>query len=213
MFYFPYGIGAYCALNRAPVFMQYDIKAKPTVYNGRLYRSRLEAKWAAFFDLTGWKFEYEPSEMCGRNPDFLLHCNSKAYSTNHILVEIKPAVFMTEEYVKDAVKAYDKLPAHLLFLTDTPFYKSTSNYGNLIIGKGSQYVRNAVHDEEPFRTHVDELAMKCENDFASTIFLFDSMIYNSKNRKDFLDIDRVQDAVPIITRWIKAGNQTMFMKP
>ena len=31
----------------------YQIAAIPTLYRGRQYRSRLEAKWAAFFDLAG----------------------------------------------------------------------------------------------------------------------------------------------------------------
>ena len=35
--------------------MDYTIDSIPTVYKGRNYRSRLEAKWAAFFDLCGWQ--------------------------------------------------------------------------------------------------------------------------------------------------------------
>ena len=35
----------------------------PTLYNGIQFRSRLEAKWAAFFDLLGWEYEYEPSRL------------------------------------------------------------------------------------------------------------------------------------------------------
>lgn len=31
----------------------FRVAAIPTRYRGRLYRSRLEAKWAAFFDLLG----------------------------------------------------------------------------------------------------------------------------------------------------------------
>jgi hypothetical protein len=32
-----------------------------TRYNGVNFRSRLEAKWAAFFDLAGWSWEYQPA--------------------------------------------------------------------------------------------------------------------------------------------------------
>jgi hypothetical protein len=32
--------------------------AIPAVYRGIEYRSRLEARWAAFFDETGWKHTY-----------------------------------------------------------------------------------------------------------------------------------------------------------
>jgi hypothetical protein len=47
--------------------------AIPTVYAGVQFRSRLEARWAAFFDLLGWKWEYEPFDLEGYIPDFLLH--------------------------------------------------------------------------------------------------------------------------------------------
>lgn len=37
-----------------------NIKAIETVYNGYRFRSRLEARWAIFFDAVGAKWEYEP---------------------------------------------------------------------------------------------------------------------------------------------------------
>ncbi|SRR5258707_11102103 len=36
-----------------------SIKAIETVYNGYRFRSRLEARWAVFFDTLGFKYEYE----------------------------------------------------------------------------------------------------------------------------------------------------------
>jgi hypothetical protein len=39
--------------------MASDIKAVETVYNGHRFRSRLEARWAVFFDCCGIKYEYE----------------------------------------------------------------------------------------------------------------------------------------------------------
>ena len=36
------------------------IKAIETKYKGRLFRSRIEARWAVFFDSLGLKWEYEP---------------------------------------------------------------------------------------------------------------------------------------------------------
>lgn len=37
-----------------------EIKAIETVYNGYKFRSRLEARWAVFFDAAGIRYEYEP---------------------------------------------------------------------------------------------------------------------------------------------------------
>jgi len=39
--------------------MSRHIKAIETVYNGYKFRSRLEAKWAVFFDAVGIKYQYE----------------------------------------------------------------------------------------------------------------------------------------------------------
>lgn len=35
------------------------IKSIETKYNGFRFRSRLEARWAIFFDMVGLKYEYE----------------------------------------------------------------------------------------------------------------------------------------------------------
>ena len=53
------------------------IKAIETEYNGYRFRSRLEARWAVFFDTAGIKYEYEPEghELSNGDrylPDFFL---------------------------------------------------------------------------------------------------------------------------------------------
>ena len=55
-----------------------EIKPVQTKYNGYLFRSRLEARWAMFFDACGVRYEYEPEGFdLGDGiyylPDFLLH--------------------------------------------------------------------------------------------------------------------------------------------
>lgn len=53
-----------------------DIKPIETVYKGYRFRSRLEARWAVFFDAAGIQYEYEPQgyEVNGIKylPDFYL---------------------------------------------------------------------------------------------------------------------------------------------
>jgi predicted nuclease of restriction endonuclease-like RecB superfamily len=39
------------------------MKAKLTQYNGVYFRSRLEVKWAQFFENLGVHFEYEPDTV------------------------------------------------------------------------------------------------------------------------------------------------------
>ena len=67
--------------------IEYTIKAKPTLYRGIEFRSRLEARWAAFFDLLGWEWEYEPCDFDGWYPDFMIFgSNGKIY------IEVKPII-------------------------------------------------------------------------------------------------------------------------
>lgn len=44
----------------------------PTTYAGTRFRSRLEGRWAAFFDLIGWRWIYEPFDTANWIPDFLV---------------------------------------------------------------------------------------------------------------------------------------------
>lgn len=69
---------------------EYDIKPIPTIYNGIEFRSRLEARWAVFFDqlCIKWAYElegYELSDGTKYLPDFWLPTfNGGMY------VEVKP---------------------------------------------------------------------------------------------------------------------------
>jgi len=71
--------------------------SRPTVYAGCTFRSRLEANWAAFFDLMGWKWSYEPMDFNGWVPDFVLIGKKQ-----RIFVEVKP-YFSQEEFVSNEV--------------------------------------------------------------------------------------------------------------
>lgn len=79
---------------------EYTNRIKPieTYYNGYRFRSRLEARWAVFFDALGMKYEYEPQGFDLGNglyylPDFLLHNVITRYAQGgekiDIFVEVK----------------------------------------------------------------------------------------------------------------------------
>jgi hypothetical protein len=46
--------------------------SEPTLYKGQTFRSRLEEKWAAFFDILEWEWVYEPFDLGGWSPDFAI---------------------------------------------------------------------------------------------------------------------------------------------
>ena len=66
--------------------VDYTIAAIPTMFRGILYRSRLEARWAAFFYRLKWQVEYEPIDFGPWSPDFLV----TTQGNQRIFVEIKP---------------------------------------------------------------------------------------------------------------------------
>ena len=61
-----------------------------TKYDGIEYRSRLEARWAAFMRNIGWDTVYEPFDGDGYIPDFLVQ------GDRPLLIEVKPAVTLAE---------------------------------------------------------------------------------------------------------------------
>lgn len=56
----------------------------PTTYRGTRFRSRGEARWAAFFDLIDWPWEYEAVDLRGYIPDLIC-----SHDAGDLLVEIK----------------------------------------------------------------------------------------------------------------------------
>ncbi len=83
--------------------------AIPTIYKGVQFRSRLEARWAAYWDIVGFHWAYEPFDLSGYIPDFLLSIthpvNDRCYECGWFdaeqtntgvgcsrIVEIKPAM-------------------------------------------------------------------------------------------------------------------------
>lgn len=62
----------------------------PTMYKGVRFRSRAEARWAAFFDSLEWPWDYEPFDLNGYIPDFVVQASPQG-----LLVEVKAA---TEDF-------------------------------------------------------------------------------------------------------------------
>lgn len=82
------------------------IKAIPTEYKGYRFRSRLEARWAIFFDACGVEWEYEPEGFdLGDGlyylPDFLLH-GVDGRDGGDLYVEVKGQ--MTDEDAEKIVR-------------------------------------------------------------------------------------------------------------
>lgn len=71
------------------------MRAKPVVYEGIHFRSKLEARWYIFMKKLGWRIEYEP-EIEGLNgwlPDFLI-----IGEKHKTLVDVKPIQTVNDWY-------------------------------------------------------------------------------------------------------------------
>lgn len=115
------------------------IAPKPTWFNNYYFRSKLEAKWAVFFEYLKIKWTYEPeSFMCDDGsqytpdfflPDAILRDGTKPVSCgrdgvyeaipNGVYVEIKPYTYITDSVYEDRIVSSRLSP--LILLVGDPF--------------------------------------------------------------------------------------------
>jgi hypothetical protein len=88
-----------------------EIESIPTQYSGVTFRSRLEARWAQFFDVIGVNWQYEPMRIEGWIPDFLID--------GRWLAEVKPTPITSTG------------AAH-----HEPFAKAIRDFDTLLLGEG-----------------------------------------------------------------------------
>lgn len=125
-----------------------DIKPIETVYNGYRFRSRLEARWAVFFDAAGIKYEYEPEGFQLEDgtmylPDFYLpilgiYVEVKNENAFGVLLEnncasVKDGTEKGEKYLKFAYFATQKLRKMFLFVFGDPFKAFFDSRENLYL--------------------------------------------------------------------------------
>lgn len=184
--------------------MEYPIKSITTRYKNRLYRSRLEARWAAFFDLAEWKAEYEPLDLDGWTPDFLI----AEYSP--MLVEVKPQLsyFQEDRFYFDYVLA-DVCKAVLLLTTDVKPY-----CGSLVGLESELYTIGKIISKEIDNQMVISPAIV-------GVFWGNSyrlgLCAESTHWQDFITGHQgecfVVDNGDVPFMWQEAANRTMFLKP
>ena len=96
------------------------IPAIPTTYSGVKMRSRLEARWAAFFDRMGWSWQYEPIDLAGYIPDFILAwtvpptksrldlCEDYHEPRGPLLVEVRPILGLASSQWQETASRIDR---------------------------------------------------------------------------------------------------------
>jgi len=95
-------------------FSMNTIKAIETRYKGYRFRSRLEARWAVFFNACNYNWEYEPEgfELGGGVyylPDFKIHGKDENGDFNIFWIEVKPDNAMLSETETTKMAAFESL--------------------------------------------------------------------------------------------------------
>lgn len=131
-----------------------SIKAIETTYKGYRFRSRLEARWAVFFDHLGLRWEYEPEGFelkAGRYlPDFKV-------DTTATWVEIKAIA-----------------PTALEIEKMRELCGETEKYGIILYGQPGAhdfawFHKGGVRDDETFEGRVNEVFETCWREFAHAL--------------------------------------------
>ena len=120
-----------------------SVQAITTMYDGIEYRSRLEARWAAFFHRLKWQFTYEPFDGNGYIPDFLIHGDFP------MLIEVKPAVTPDDftapiEKIDRGLK--DVWDGRILIVGLDPLPYLTSDYDRSPV---AGFLRESINPYEP----------------------------------------------------------------
>ena len=107
-----------------------NLKAIETEYRGYRFRSRLEARWAVFFDACRVQWEYEPEGYDLENgiyylPDFLLH-GVVGKAAGDLFVEVKGVMTAPDA---------DKINAFVHADRDDPLTIAKSRYATLVVGQ------------------------------------------------------------------------------
>jgi hypothetical protein len=98
------------------------MKAIETKYKGHRFRSRLEARWAVFFDVIDFKVEYEPEGYTQDGTAYLPDFSVALPNGKHFYCEVKPEEYHFSddpklEFYRELVNA---LQRPFLMLTGVP---------------------------------------------------------------------------------------------
>ena len=181
---------------------EYNIKAIPTMYNGVQFRSRLEATWATFFDLCGWDWDYEPIDLNGWIPDFVL-----TGVNYNIYVEVKP--FTKIEEFDDAITKICKtdINENILLLGVSPFGDQYESYLGWCNEKGDDdYDGSGEFCPAIFSDHGDYKEFRFRFDYYNSVMAF------TQRLNDMYDGDHYNHDGNPMPLWKEAKNLTQWKR-
>ena len=127
-----------------------DIKAIETEYKGYRFRSRLEARWAIFFDACNMEWEYEPEGYDCNGikylPDFLVH--DVYYRRDYLIdlyIEVKGSL---QDKDLRKIEAFGENVSPILVVGQIPYLECYKSVHTLDMGSHYTYGVNFVTNEK-----------------------------------------------------------------
>ena len=126
------------------------IQAKPMIYEGINFRSKLEARWYFFMKNLGWNIEYEPDieGIVGWIPDFLILGNG-----TKTLIEVKPFQTISDfegDYASNTIKkienSLNNIQIDAVLLVGSSLNLRPAGCGGGFSFIGGKIIRN-LHDD------------------------------------------------------------------
>ena len=116
------------------------MKAKPIIWKGMQFRSKLEARYYNHFQNLGWDFDYEPEVpgLFGYEPDFIIY--PKRTKLIEYLGKVKP-IYVEIKPIRDVTKIFED-PDYDSFREK--IYKNWNRENDLIVFGGKVFGRNHV---------------------------------------------------------------------
>lgn len=181
----------------------------PNSYKSRNYRSLLETRWAIMFEKLGWQAEYEPFELNGWIPDFILIGKHKS-----LLVEVKPFTHL-EQYnsaiakIESAVSGTDYECSETLLLGVNPVKKCEYWPQFVAIGWIGEY-----DDDSKHRWYAEAMTYQLSDSefcLASSEGGYGDRIHGGNFKNCWIGPDHI--SIEIANLWADAGSQTQWKAP
>ncbi len=121
--------------------MKYTRGYLPTTYNGINFRSRLEARWAVFYDSLRIRYQYEPARLAvvpyGYTPDFLLPLQDRFDRV--LWIEVKPSDYESSDIDKPDALACPDIPVAFIHEPFVPKDDFAASVHSIYFGGSCDY--------------------------------------------------------------------------
>jgi hypothetical protein len=146
-----------------------DLKPIATIYRGYRFRSRLEARWAVFFDAASIKFEYDLEDH--RLPSTSVYLHDFYLTDLGLYVEVQPAANLDPKILKKGLEFALEGDNQLLLVVGSPTQESMFLVNRCTCSHWEEYVaefEGNVSEEDVLQVVLEGLRSSGAVQFSTT---------------------------------------------